>query len=116
MSYFTMAATTFANLFRKPATRMYPVESREYPAATRGHVEIDVSNCIFCGLCRKKCPTAAISVERDDQTWGIERLKCIACGNCCEACPKGCLFMGNLYANPVTSGERETTKKVVQGA
>jgi ech hydrogenase subunit F len=116
MSFFTMAGTTLANLFRKPATRMYPAAGRTYPDTTRGHVEIDVAQCVFCGLCVKNCPTTAISVQRNTKTWSIERLRCIACGSCCEACPKDCLLMGGLYSSPVTSEERDTAREVIRGA
>lgn len=116
MSLFTMAGTAVANLFRKPATRLYPSESRKYPTGTRGRVEIDISFCTFCSLCQKKCPTLAITVQREARTWGIDRLKCIACGSCCDACPKECLIMGELYSKPVAAGERETVREVVKGA
>lgn len=116
MSFFTMAGSALANMFRKPATRMYPAEQRQYSAATRGRIELDVSLCVFCGICNKKCPTSAIAVQRAAKTWEIERLKCIACGNCCEVCPKGCLLMANLYSLPVSISERDTTQEVVKGA
>lgn len=116
MSFFTMAGTTLANLFRKPATRSYPACGREYPEGARGRVEIDVSLCVFCGLCVKSCPAAAIVVQNKAKTWCIERLRCVACGSCCEACPKACLLMGGRYSRPIASGEQETTREVVKGA
>lgn len=116
MAFFTMAGSTLANLFKKPATRPYPDQPREYFALTRGQVEIEIGKCSFCGLCRRKCPTAAIRVERESKTWEIERLKCIACGNCCEVCPKQCLSLDTHYAPPVTATEKDATHTVMHGS
>ena len=88
------------NLFRKPATRLYPQVPRVYPARTRGSVVINIEDCIFCGLCSKKCPTSAIKVDRGDSSWQIRRFGCIQCGACVEACPKKCLAMNTAYTAP----------------
>ena len=98
-----MAGTTIGNLFRKPATLMYPVKPRIYFDATRGHLSIDFEKCIFCTICEKKCPTDAIRVDRPNKIWKIEHLKCIACGSCTENCPKKCLSIGKTYRPPVTA-------------
>jgi len=116
MAFFTMAGSSLANLFKKPATLLYPVEKRAFFQTTRGHVEIAIETCIYCGLCAKKCPTSAIQVQREAKTWEIDRLKCIACGNCCEACPKQCLSMDNAYSQPVTAMEKAHTREVAKGA
>lgn len=116
MAFFTMAGSTLANLFKKPATRPYPEQPREYFALTRGQVVNAIDQCSFCGLCRRKCPTTAIRVERESRIWEIERLQCIACGNCCEACPKQCLSLNNHYAPPITAAEKGTTRIVMQGS
>ncbi len=116
MAFFSMAGSTIANLFKKPATRLYPAVAAKSSPNTRGHVAIEVSQCVFCGICRKKCPTLAIKVDREAKTWEIERLKCIACGNCCEACPKQCLSMDNAYSRPVSSLELRQTHEVAKGA
>ena len=116
MAFFSMAGSTLANLFKKPATRLYPAVEPKFSAITRGHVALDVAQCVFCGICSKKCPTLAIQVNREDKTWEIERLKCIACGNCCEACPKHCLSMDSAYSRPVTAMEKELSREVARGA
>jgi formate hydrogenlyase subunit 6/NADH:ubiquinone oxidoreductase subunit I len=51
-------------------------------------VAIDLSTCVFCGLCGKKCPTSAITVDRASKTWTIHRSDCVLCGSCITACPK----------------------------
>ena len=92
--------TALKNLFSPPVTRPYPEQPREYPERTRGHVEIDIDTCILCGLCSRKCPTGAITVNRAEKTWKIERFGCIQCGCCVETCPKKCLTMKNAYTQP----------------
>lgn len=97
----SMMKTVLMSLFGKPATRLYPFETREPFALTRGHIEIDIESCIFCSICQKKCPTDAITVDRLAQTWAINRLACIQCNYCVESCPKKCLSMNNQYASSV---------------
>ena len=96
--------TALKNLFSPPVTRPYPEQPREYPERTRGHVEIDIDTCILCGLCSRKCPTGAITVNRAEKTWKIERFGCIQCGCCVETCPKKCLTM-KKYLYPARGGE-----------
>ena len=42
MAFMDFTRTALKNLFSKPATRQYPQVPREYPARSRGHVEIDM--------------------------------------------------------------------------
>lgn len=98
------------SLVAKPATSMYPVNKREYYGNTRGRIGITIENCIYCGICSKKCPTGAIKVDRSEKVWEIDRLKCIACNYCVESCPKKCLAMENQYSSPTTIKEMEVYK------
>jgi ech hydrogenase subunit F len=88
------------NLFSKPATTKYPYIKKTFPAATRGHIEISIDDCIFCGMCSKRCPSATISVDRAAKKWEINRFGCCQCGECVSVCPKKCLFMKNEYTAP----------------
>ena len=97
-----MDFTGFAlkNLFSKPATKNYPAEPAVYPERSRGHIEIDIDDCIMCGMCQRKCPSGAITVDRATRTWSIERMGCVQCENCVEGCPKKCLHIKPGYTEP----------------
>jgi ech hydrogenase subunit F len=97
---FTMLTNIFKNLGRKPATRCYPAEVREAPAASRGHLDIDIEKCIFCGICQKRCPANALAVSKDPKSWSVNHYACIICGYCVDACPKKCLVMKSEYFKP----------------
>ena len=90
--------TEMKNLFSKPATNNYPEEPRKYPERTRGHVEINMPDCILCGLCMRSCPTKSIKVDRVTGTWTIDRFDCVQCGYCVSKCPKKCLAIVPGYA------------------
>jgi ech hydrogenase subunit F len=113
-----ISKTILKSMFGEPATLMYPARARTYPQASRGRISIEIEKCIFCGLCRRKCPTAAIWVNKEKKTWEIDRLKCITCSACIEACPKKCLGMRNKYSPAQTSRQNEkfTAPEVKPGA
>ncbi len=63
----------------------------------RGYIEaegivadIDLSDCNQCGLCHKRCPYSAISVDSDKNPRVIKAL-CKGCGLCAADCPKECI-------------------------
>lgn len=104
---FDMIGNIFKNLGRGPATRRYPYEKRETFTASRGSVQgIDPDKCVFCGICAKKCPADAITVDRSSKTWEIDPFKCVICGVCSEVCPKKCLSMNEAYTTVATSKEK----------
>lgn len=111
MSLFTFAKTELSNLFSKPATQLYPQQPKVYPERTRGHIENDLAVCILCGMCQRKCPTGAISVDRTGKTWSISRFSCIQCGSCVESCPKKCLSMKQTYTTPGAEKKTEVYRK-----
>ena len=100
MSVLSFSKTVLHNLFTKPVTRLYPQVPREYPERTRGQIGINIDDCIFCGICSKKCPTGAIAVSRETKSWSIKRFGCIQCGECVSVCPKKCLTMLQAYSEP----------------
>jgi formate hydrogenlyase subunit 6/NADH:ubiquinone oxidoreductase subunit I len=94
---FEMLGNILKNLISKPATRLYPVEKREPYKDTRGHIDMDIDSCIFCGICSKKCPSNAINVSRNDKSWDLDPYKCIICNLCVEVCPKKCIHSKEDY-------------------
>lgn len=105
--------TVLKNLFTKPATTSYPAKPRVYPERTRGHVEINIDDCILCGMCMRSCPPGAIDVKRNGNTWTINRFDCIQCGYCVEKCPKKCLQIVPGYQEPDSKKFVETVTKTV---
>jgi ech hydrogenase subunit F len=111
--FFGFAKTVMKNLFSAPATTAYPAKPREYPERTRGHVEINIDNCIMCGMCMRSCPPGAIEVKREENTWTINRFDCVQCGYCVEKCPKKCLSIVPGYQEPDVEKHTDTVVKPV---
>ncbi|MCD8391361.1 MAG: 4Fe-4S binding protein [Firmicutes bacterium] len=97
-----MKFTRFAmkNLFSKPVTKNYPAEPNVFTERTRGSIAIDIDSCLFCGMCSRKCPSGAITVDRAARTWSINRMGCVQCENCVNTCPKHCLHTEAQYSAP----------------
>lgn len=107
MPIFSMTKTLFKNLLHGPYTVAYPVKKKEPFERTRGKIAIEIDDCIFCGMCGKRCPTGAITVDRAKSSWSIERLQCIQCNYCNEVCPKKCLRMETQYTSPSNGKVRD---------
>lgn len=104
MAMLTLTKTVLKSLFGKPATRQYPFEKREPFANTRGHVVVNITSCMFCTLCEKKCPTGAIKIDRKAKLFEINRLKCITCAACVEGCNQKSLQIAGSYTTPTSTG------------
>lgn len=104
MSAFKLGKMTFGSLFKKPETILYPFETKPTPEGLKGHITIDTSLCILCGICMKRCPTNCIEVTKPNRTWSINRFQCVQCGTCARECPKHCLSMDPNY--PKVSREK----------
>ncbi len=104
MAIVSFNKTVLHNLISKPKTRK---AEKEYPQGTRGHVENDMDLCILCGLCSIKCPTHAITVDKNEKTWSIRPMSCIQCRCCVDNCPKKSLSMGLRFQEP--GSEKLTT-------
>lgn len=103
--------TMMKNLFSKPATTSYPEVPKVYPERTRGHVEIQIEDCILCGMCMRSCPPGAIEVKRAENLWSINRFDCVQCGYCVEKCPKKCLKIVPGYTTPDVKKSVDTVIK-----
>jgi len=106
MAFFSFSLPILKSLFKKPATLMYPVIAREFYPNTRGKIVFNEETCTYCTLCQKKCPTGAITVNREEKKWKLEVFKCIVCNNCVGGCPKDSLTMDPKYSAPVANTER----------
>lgn len=104
------------NLLSKPATSQYPFKPKDFPEKSRGHVEINIDDCIMCGICSRKCMSGAITVDRNSKTWSIERMGCVQCQACVNACPKNCLSMVAGYTAPSTEKVVDTYQKPIEEA
>ncbi len=94
MGVFKLGGMTLKSLFKKAPTRRYPYEKREPFERTRGQIDmIDIHDCIFCGLCQRKCPADSIVVDRNESRWEYFPYKCVACDSCVRSCPKHDLKM-----------------------
>lgn len=97
---FGMLSPILKNGFSKPATRLYPFEKRDAFDKARGQLEIDIDNCIFCGMCQRRCPSTCLKVEKATCKWELNPYNCIICGVCVEVCPKKCLTLNKVYRSP----------------
>ncbi|WP_334195825.1 4Fe-4S dicluster domain-containing protein [Muricomes intestini] len=102
MSILSMTKTLFKSIVHGPYTENYPAKPRENYERTRGSIENDIEDCIFCGMCTRQCPTGALEIDKEEKRWSIERMQCIQCGYCVNVCPKKCLHMRNQYTAPDT--------------
>jgi len=107
MSILSMTKTLFKSIIHGPYTALYPIKKKDGFERTRGKIEINISDCIFCGICNRRCPTGAIKVDKTRFSWSIDRQKCIQCNYCTEVCPKKCLNMNNQYTAPSTEKEKD---------
>lgn len=105
MGYFQMTKTVVKSIIHGPSTIRYPSVPGKKTPISRGHVTIDPSKCISCGMCMRKCPANAICVERKEKTWEIDRFRCHVCNCCVEVCPVHCLTMETTYTPAATVHE-----------
>lgn len=84
------------NFFGKKTTRLYPINTERAPfERSRGRIVLDTSTCILCGICSKRCPADAITVDRKAEKWELNAFRCIICGECVSACPKKSISMSS---------------------
>jgi len=60
-------------------------------------VRIDPDACTACGACVQFCPTDALTMPTDDETFAISFLpaSCLDCGICSVACPESAVSFGD---------------------
>ena len=80
-------------------------------AVADNHVKNEIEKCLFCGKCEKTCPVDAITIDRRNRTWTIDRNKCITCGTCALDCPAKCLSLEDTWGE----GENKAAVTTYQG-
>ena len=82
------------NLFKRPLTVKFPVESIPIPDGYRGKYSFSPDKCLGCGKCAEICPNKAITMVEVRQKDGTVRKqpkydisKCCFCGLCEGVCP-----------------------------
>lgn len=108
MAYFEMSKLALKWALTKPPTSKYPFEPRQFVPGSRGRLIFTKDNCVYCTVCAKKCPTGALTVNRAQKKWIIDRLRCICCGYCVEVCPKDSLNLETDHSKPSVTRDRET--------
>ncbi len=96
-----MTKNVLKNLLTKYATRLYPFQTREPFKDVKGELKIEIDKCIMCGVCKMRCPSQCISVDKKERTWEVDPFACVYCGICVDACPVKCLYQEGLYKSAV---------------
>ncbi len=110
----SMLQNVLANLFSRPATRRYPFQAREPFPEARGRIGFDISKCVFCGACAKRCPAAAIEVRRNEKELKFEPFRCIICEACVEVCPRHCVDSIAQYRSPAHTKATERYQGAIE--
>ncbi len=105
-----MPGVVMRSAVKKPATRLYPFQKRAPLKGTRGMIAVDMTLCNSCTLCMLKCPTGAITVDKANKTWQIDRMRCILCGVCQRGCTRKAIAMKENHAAPMVAKTVELFK------
>jgi len=115
MKMFEAAKTILKQLFRKPATNIFPAkyapsstlsfldkvarqEVKLHPPVTvpprfRGKIAYDRENCTGCQQCYRVCPTQAIEWLPEEKKIKVFISRCCFCAQCVDVCPVNTLVM-----------------------
>ena len=107
----TMLSTVLKNLVSGPVTTKYPNVPADIPKGNRGRLDWDMEKCILCGLCQKRCPPLAVTMDKNVGTISLQVHRCISCGVCADICPKSAISVAPEYSAPSYAKELRTYKK-----
>ncbi|PKM50605.1 MAG: coenzyme F420 hydrogenase [Firmicutes bacterium HGW-Firmicutes-7] len=92
------------------------LKAEENDLGVKGGVKVNWhdSDCSFCGLCEKACPSKAIEVDKKSKRLTFNEENCINCGRCVKACPTNAwegkegfiLYFGGLFGNKIAIGKQ----------
>jgi heterodisulfide reductase subunit A len=79
--------------------------------------DIDLTDCTQCGLCSKRCPYSAITVDEVKNPEVVKAL-CKGCGLCAADCPAECIGIvhysdDQVFAQVDAALEEEPEKKII---
>jgi heterodisulfide reductase subunit A len=79
--------------------------------------DIDLTDCTQCGLCSKRCPYSAITVDEEKNPEVLQAL-CKGCGLCAADCPAECINIvqysdDQVFAQVDAALEEEPANKIV---
>jgi len=79
--------------------------------------DIDLTDCNQCGLCSKRCPYSAITVDEDKNPEVVKAL-CKGCGLCAADCPEECIGIvhysdDQVFAQVEAALEENPEKKII---
>jgi len=119
MATLPMIPELLRQLFRQPATNLFPakylppsvteflqkvgrgeatlIPPVNVPPNFRGKITYDRDGCIGCNLCVKICPAHAIEFVPETKRIRIYVSQCIFCSQCTDMCPKGSLKMSEGF-------------------
>ncbi|MFW9952111.1 MAG: DUF362 domain-containing protein [Candidatus Thorarchaeota archaeon] len=66
--------------------------------------------CKGCGLCVKRCPFQAVTIENEKST--VDSKKCYGCGVCAVTCPTGAIKLHRLERSHIFNDIADLTNKI----
>lgn len=97
----------YSQLKHLGAALTVPIETAGIPFAD---VNVDVDACSACALCARFCPTGALSLVADADSFVLyfRSTTCIDCGICAVACPEDAVSFGpQLVATALIDNKRK---------
>ncbi len=91
-------STVLGNLFKKPATNLFPEsEPVPVPEGFRGKLTYDVEKCVGCRLCVMVCPAGVIEYVPEIKKVTFWLGRCVFCQQCVDVCPVNALSMSDEF-------------------
>ncbi|MBO8174186.1 MAG: 4Fe-4S binding protein [Thermococcus sp.] len=91
-------STVLSNLFRKPATNMFPkTEPVPTPEGFRGKLIYYPDKCVGCKLCVTVCPAGVIEFIPEIKKVTFWLGRCVFCAQCVDVCPVNALEMSKEF-------------------